>query len=151
MREPELLKSVLAAWNANASALTYLPGGLHEFTADEDNVPAAAQRWATVRVTEDGGSPVRQTNGGPIRSHTVLIEAFIADGDGMTAGATLMHTLGTIPVTVLSTYRSLDNGGRVIDFWPAAAPQGGQTDQTRQAKGIVKLAIAWRVQSRWDY
>jgi hypothetical protein len=39
----------------------------------------------------------------------------------------------------------------VIDLFPATAPQGGQTSDTRRAKTVTKLSIAWRVQSRWDY
>jgi hypothetical protein len=146
MREPEILKKILATWNGIATAATVLPGGMHEFTAETDNVRADASKWATVRVTEE--SLARMTNGGPIRSHLVVVDVY-AD-DGVTNQATLLHTLGTIPGLVQSS-KSLDNGGYVIDLFPATAPQGGQTSDTRRMKTVTKLSIAWRVQSRWDY
>jgi hypothetical protein len=147
VREPEILKAVLAAWNGIATALTVLPGGLHEYVADDDNTPPAAEKWATVRVTE--GALARMTNGGPIREHTLTVDVYDTTGtDGLTGNATLLHTLGTIPSVI---NKSLDNGGTIIDLWPTTAPQGGQTDQTRAARGVNKLSIAWRVQSRWDY
>jgi hypothetical protein len=146
MREPELLKKIIATWNGIATATTLLPGGMHEHTAEADNVPAGATKWATVRATEE--SIARMTNGGPIRSHLVVVDVY-AD-DGVTANATLLHTLGTIPSLALAS-KSLDNGGYLIDLFPATAPAGGQTDQTRRMRNVTKLSIAWRVQSRWDY
>lgn len=146
MREPELLKAVIAAWDGIATALTLLPGGLHEHMAQDDNVPDAAQKWATVKVEE--GPISRVTNGGPIREHTVTVTMNDASGGGVSGNATLMDTLGTIPSVV---NKSLDNGGHIIDMWPAQAKGGGQTDDTRRTKPIVELAIAWRVQSRWPY
>jgi hypothetical protein len=89
------------------------------------------------------------TNGGPIREHIVTVDVHDTTGTGgLTGNATLIHTLGTIPSVIT---KAMDNGGYIIDMWPHPAPQGGQTQDTRQAKGVVKLSIAWRVQSRWDY
>jgi hypothetical protein len=59
-----------------------------------------------------------------------------------------MHSLGTIPTTINKT---LDNGGKIIDLWPATAPAGGQTEEQRRGRTVSSVAIAWRVQSRWDY
>lgn len=143
MREPELLKAVIAAWDGITTALTLLPGGLHEAMAHDDNVPSSADKWGTVVVTDNG--PVRITNGGPIREHSVTIT--VNADDGMTANASLMDKLGTIPSVIT---KALDNGGTIIDMWPANA-KSGQTENSRRSKTMTELQIAWRVQSRWPY
>lgn len=145
MREPEILKAVLTAWTAVTNYSTLLPGGLHEFIAEQDNVPTEAKKWGIVRCEE--GALARMTNGGPIREHIVSIDVYCADGSGMTANASLMDSLGTIPTVINQT---LDNGGKIIDMWMHPG-KGGQTDQTRRMVPVTMLTISWRVQSRWDY
>lgn len=146
MREGELLKAVLTAWTGIAASATLLPGGLHEFVAMDDNTPAPALKWGTMRAVE--GSLVRQTNAGPIREHIITITVNDSSGAGLVANATLMHTLGTIPSVI---NKALDNGGTIIDMFAHNAPEGGQSADTRRTKNMIKQSIAWRVQSRWDY
>lgn len=144
MREPELLKAFQTAWTGVSNYQTLLPGGLHETVAGRDNTPDAAAKWALITVNES--SVARQTNGGPIREHVIQIE--LKATDGITANASVLHALGTIPTTLNKT---LDNGGKVIDCWPHQAPKGGQTTDQRRGRPVSALSIAWRVQSRWDY
>lgn len=143
MREPEILKAVIAAWDGIATSATLLPGKLHEYMAQDDNVPPSANKWGTVQVTDNG--IVRETTGGPIREHNVTIT--IHADDGIQANSTLMDTLGTIRSVIT---KAMDNGGTIIDMWPANA-KSGQTDNTRRTKTMSELQIAWRVQSRWPY
>lgn len=145
MREPELLKAVLAAWDGIATSATLLPGKMHEAMAHDDNVPESATKWATVKVVEQAVS--RVTNGGPIREHVITVTVKNTSGDGMTANATLMDTIGTIPTVINKT---LDNGGKIIDMWPHPT-EGGQTEDNRRTRPVSEMAVAWRTQSRWPY
>lgn len=145
MREAELLKAVIAAWDGIATSATLLPGKMHEHVAHDDNVPTSATKWATVKVVEQ--ALARQTNGGPIREHIITITVKNTTGDGLTANATLMDTIGTIPTVV---NKALDNGGTLIDMWNHNS-EGGQTDDQRRTKPVSEMAVAWRTQSRWPY
>jgi len=145
MREPELLKNLLTRWAAIDTAGTLLPGGLHEFQAEADNIPNRSTRpkYGLVTITETGIA--RNTNAGPIREHNINIE--IKARDGLEANASLMHSLSTIPAG--QQHVGLENGGTLIDMWPAPSKQG-QGSESVGAKTVSGLSIAWRVQSRWD-
>lgn len=145
-REGEILKAVLTAWNGVATATTLLPGGLHEFVAMDENTPSSAMKWATMQAVEQGLS--RQTNGGPIREHIVTITVNDGSGGGLIANMALMDALQNIPATV---NKALDNGGTIIDMFSHQAPAGGQNEEARRVKTMVKQSVAWRVQSRWPY
>jgi hypothetical protein len=146
VREGELLKAVLTAWNGIANSATLLPGGLHEFVAMDDNTPPSALKWGTMRAVE--GSLPRQTNAGPIREHIITITVNDSSGEGLIANMPLMDKLGTIPSVVT---KALDNGGTIIDMFSHNAPDGGQGNATRRTKNMIKQSVAWRVQSRWPY
>lgn len=145
MREPELLKALQTRWAAIDTTGTLLPGGLHEFQAESDNIPNKTRRpkYGIVTITEN---PIaRQTNGGPIREHIINVE--VKATDGLTANASLMHSLSTVPTGMQRV--SLDNGGTLIDMYPHNSKQG-TTPDTRGMKPVAGLSVAWRVQSRWD-
>lgn len=145
MREGELLKAVLTAWNGIATSLALLPGGLHEFVAMDDNTPTPALKWGTMQAVE--GSLSRQTNAGPIREHIITITVNDSSGGGMIANMPLMDKLGTIPSVIT---KALDNGGTIIDMFSHNSTEG-PSDQTRRVKPVRKPSVAWRVQSRWPY
>lgn len=145
MREPEILKAILTRWAAIDTTGQLLPGGLHETYAEDSNKPQGQfVKYGIVTVTEN---PIaRNTNGGPIREHIVNIEVKVTDG--LTANASLMHSLSTIPVGMPHT--SLDNGGTLNDMYPHPS-KSGQSSEMKGMKTVTPLGIAWRVQSRWDY
>lgn len=151
MREPELLKAFVAGWESVTNVATLLPGKLHEKKADSDNVPNdwVGEDYGLITVKE---SPLaHMTNGGPIREHLVSIE--VKTLKGLSSLATTMEAMASTSTGIPSKippHTALDNGGWIIDLWPAPGA-GGQTDSRRQGKTISSVTITWRVQSRWSY
>lgn len=152
MREAELLKGVLTAWDAISNASTLLPGGLHEFRADFDNVPIdpntgkKSEIYGIMTATENGIK--RQTNGGVVREHIVTIA--VKHNGGLNACAAILEAMASRTSGIPAGVSSLDNGGNVIDMWPHNS-KGGQTDMERAGAIITDAAIAWRVESGWAY
>lgn len=152
MREPELLKAFGTAWGQVTNAATLLPGGLHETKADADNIAEdkMLSDYGLITVSENGLA--RNTNGGPIREHQVKIEVHTVNG--LSSLATVVEAMASTSSGIPSkipTHTALDNGGYLIDLFPSQAPPGGQTPSRRAGKTVSKVAIAWRVQSRWPY
>lgn len=152
MREPELLKAVGTAWPTVASYATLLPGGLHESKADADNVPAGQQEenYGIVTATEQGIA--RNTNGGPIREHLLKIELHTVKGLSDLAAvqeAMLNWSTGLASKLKQTPNLALDNGGYLIDLFPAPGGPSGTTSVRRAGKMVSKVVVAWRVQSRW--
>lgn len=151
MREPELSKAILTAWASVANSATLLPGGLHEFRAEGDNVPydssgKKAEVYGTLLITENGIK--RQTNGGVVREHIATIS--VKHNEGLTACASIIEAMANRTSGIPSLVSTLDNSGNVIDMWPHDS-KGGQTEMQRRGKIITDAAIAWRIESGWAY
>lgn len=152
MREAELLKGILTAWDSVTNSKTLLPGGLHEFAAESDNVPLdpATGRKAEVygiMLAEEQGIK-QQTNGGVVREHIVTIS--VKHNEGLNACAAILEAMANPTTGIPSLVSTLDNSGNVIDMWPHSS-KGGQTEMSRRGKVISDAAIAWRIESGWAY
>lgn len=152
MREAELLKGIVTAWGLVSNSSTLLPGGIHEFEAESDNVPVdpstgkKAEIYATAIAQEN---PIaRMTNGGVVREHIVTVS--VKHTEGLNACAAILEAMASTTAGIPANMPSLDNTGVVIYMWPHSS-KGGQTEMQRGGKTISDAAIAWRVQTDWPY
>lgn len=152
MREAEILKAVTTAWAAVTNSSTLVPGGLHWYRAENDNVPIdpatgkKAEIYAIAKADEQ--AIARHTTGGVVREHIVTIT--VKHNEGAYACAAILQAMGNRSTGIKGNMPSLDDGGYLIDMWPhtsATTP----TDDERQGKPIADAAIAWRVQTSWAY
>lgn len=153
MREAEILKGIYTAWAAVTNSSTLLPGGLHEFQAENNNVPIdpdtgkQAEIYAVMTAKEN--PIVRQTNRGVVREHIVTIA--IKHNRGLNACASILEAMASTTAGIPSQMpASLDNSGNTIYLWPHDS-QGGTSDMERQGELIADAAIAWRIQTGWAY
>lgn len=155
MREPELLKAFMTAWESVTNAATLLPGGLHESYADRDNIPntgtdePSITTYGILIVKES--AIARMTNGGVVREHIVQVDlkGYIGQIALMAVQEAMANTTSGVP-SKLPSHTNLDNGGGIVDLWPAvASPE--RSSNGKQTRPISVVTVAWRVQSGWAY
>lgn len=152
MREAEILKSVTTAWAAVTNSATLLPGGLHEFAAEDDNVPndpstgRKAEVYATMNCVEQAIKT--KTTGGVVREHILTIS--VKNNGGLNACASILEAMASTTTGIPANMAALDNSGYLIHMLPHNS-SGGTTDNHRAGNPIVAAEIAWKVMTSWPY
>lgn len=156
MREAEIFKAWLGAWESVTNSATLLPGLLHEHQANADNVPnidesQLQQDYGILTVTENP-IVITPTGGGVVREH--LVEIAVKTKNGLQSLGSVLHAMADTTNGIpgkLPPHTSLDNGGTIIDIWPAPGKASTTTDLRRQNRAISSYSIGWRVRTDWAF